>query len=581
MMTLTWCLFLPLLTAGIVLLMPASWKWLIKTTSVLGALITFLIAIGLTRGYQAAEEGADFPQNAKTVLAEKQAELLAKTEFLNKSLFAISAEGVIAKPAAYDSWPSNVQRSWEGAAELEYAMSVPQAEHLRYIEFFPWIHRFKVSYFLGADGLSLPLIWLTALLGVLCLVYSWTIDKGTKGYYILFLLLETGLIGVFCALDFFLFYVFWEIVLLPMYFLIGIWGGSNRIYAALKFFIYTLVGSVLMLIVMLVMFFTTEPHTFNILALMKLVPAFDPSLGFWLFLGLFIGFAIKVPVFPFHTWLPDAHVEAPTAVSVMLAGVLLKMGGYGFFRFSYPMLPDAATSRFFIAMIAVLGMVNIVYGAFCALAQKDFKKLVAYSSVSHMGYVLLGMAALTYAGVEGAVLQMFNHGVSSAMMFLLVGVVYDRAHHRDLTRFGGMATQMPWYFGFAVIGFFASLGLPGLNGFISEVLCFIGAWDSDASLITLSAEQGGIGAGWIVYVSFLGIILTAAYILWTLQRVYLGKPSDESYKRFPDVSFREVVALAPLALLCIVLGVFPNILIDFMDSSLTTMTDMVRSAIGN
>ena len=582
MMTLTWCLFLPLLTAGIILLMPASWKWLIKTTSVLGALLTFIVAIGLTRGYQAAENGAsELVPNAKVVLAAKQARLLADADFLDKSMFTLSPEGTLAKPAAFDSWAPGVQRSWEEVAELEYAMSVPQANHLRYVEFHPWIHRFKVSYFLGVDGLSLPLIWLTALLGVLCLVYSWNIDKGTKGYYMLFLLLETGLIGVFCALDFFLFYVFWEVVLLPMYFLIGIWGGTNRIYAAIKFFIYTLVGSVLMLVVMLVMFFATEPHTFNMLALIKLVPAFDPSLGFWLFLGLFVGFAIKVPIFPFHTWLPDAHVEAPTAVSVVLAGILLKMGGYGFFRFSYPMLPDAATSRFFIAMIAVLGMINIVYGAFCALAQKDFKKMVAYSSISHMGYVLLGMAALTHAGVQGAVLQMFNHGVSSAMMFLLVGVIYDRAHHRDLTRFGGMATQMPWYFGLAVVGFFASLGLPGLNGFISEVLCFIGAWDTDASLITLSGDQGGIDASWIVYVSFLGIILTAAYILWTLQRVFLGQPTSESYKRFPDVSFREFVALAPLALLCIILGIFPRILIDFMDSSLTTMTDMVRSAIGN
>ena len=582
MTTLTWCIFLPLLTAGILILIPSTWKTLIKMVAIAGALWTFVISIGLVTGYQEGAGGT-----AKESLQELQSGIFNEPggfPWLKDHFPATKGEdGLITQPSEFGTWAPAAQDAWERAAELEYAIGVTQAEHLRFVEFVPWIKGFKVNYFVGVDGLSLPLIWLTALLGVLCLVYSWTIDKGTKGYFILFLMLEAGLIGVFCALDFFLFYVFWEVVLLPMYFLIGIWGGKNRIYAAIKFFIYTLVGSVLMLIVMLVMYFTSEPHTFNMLTLMAVVPNFSGPLAFWLFLGLFIGFAIKVPVFPFHTWLPDAHVEAPTAVSVVLAGILLKMGGYGFFRLSYPMLPDAATSNFFVAMIAVLGMVNIVYGALCALAQKDFKKLVAYSSISHMGYVLLGMAALTYAGINGAVLQMFNHGVSSAMLFLLVGVVYDRAHHRDLTQFGGLATQMPWYFGLAVIGFFASLGLPGLNGFISEILCFFGAFDdtSTGSLITLSAEQGGIGSRWIVYVSFLGIILTAAYILWTIQRVYLGTVKREEYKRFPDLSFREVIALVPLAFLCIFLGVYPKILLDFMNGSLASMTDMVRAAIGS
>jgi len=494
-----------------------------------------------------------------------------------------------------DALADDAEVAWGRALELQYALGSKQTQHMRFTEFTPWIPLFNVNYFLGVDGLSLPLVWLTALLTLLCLVYSWSIDKGTKGYYVLFLLLETGLIGVFCALDFFLFYVFWEIVLLPMYFLIGVWGGENRLYAAIKFFIYTLVGSVLMLVVMLIMYFTSEPHTFNVLTLMAVVPEFSLGLQWWIFGLLFIGFAIKVPVFPFHTWLPDAHVEAPTAVSVMLAGVLLKMGGYGLFRFSYPMTPDAATSKFFIALIACLGMVNIVYGALCALAQKDFKRLVAYSSVSHMGYCLLGLAALSYYGINGAALQMFNHGVSSAMMFLLVGVIYDRAHHRDLTKFGGIGLQMPWYTGLATIAFFASLGLPGLNGFISEAMCFLGAWDSSTapgatpSLIATAfgdgtheaVSVGGISSKWIVLVSLLGVVLTACYILWTIQRVYLGTIKNEEYKTFPDVSFREVFALAPLAFLCIYLGVYPSILIDFMDGSLTTMTDMVRGVLGS
>jgi NADH-quinone oxidoreductase subunit M len=595
MTTITWCIFLPLVTAGIVLLIPSSWRWLIKTVSLLGSIATFIISIGLVRGYMAETPvGA-----ARDVLLKRQNEVLSKVDLGpgygsgqaeidrwradNLTLRADAAgKMTLQHPANWTRWSAATQGAWAQASELALAVQVNLTDHLRFVEHAPWIAQFNVNYFVGVDGLSLPLVFLTALLCILCFVWSWTIDNGTKGYYMLFLLLETGLIGVFCALDFFLFYVFWEIVLLPMYFLIGIWGGENRIYAAIKFFIYTLVGSVVMLVVMLVMFFMTEPHTFNMLTLMKLVPAFSPAVGAWLFVGLFIGFAIKVPVFPFHTWLPDAHVEAPTAVSVILAGILLKMGGYGLFRISYPMLPGTATHKFFIAFIAILGMINIVYGAFCAMAQKDFKKLVAYSSISHMGYVLLGLAAMNYTGVTGAVLQMFNHGVSSAMLFLIVGVVYDRAHHRDLTKFGGMGLQMPWYTGIATVGFFASLGLPGLNGFISEFLCFRGAYDfvgKDGSLIMISSP--GIASSWIVYVSLLGIILAAVYILWTIQRVYLGNVKREEYKRFPDVSFREVVALAPLAVLCIILGVYPGILIDFMNGSLGAMTDLVRGALGN
>ena len=602
MSTLSWCIFLPLFTAGVVFILPSSFKGLIKTVSLLGGILTFVISIGLFRDYQSSElhpsPAGGGSASAREVLPKFQDEIISKVDIGPQ--YPPGPEGIakwktdnikvvrdasggtrVEKPASWAQMSPVLQNAWSEVAELALAMEASPAEHLRFIEFAKWIPQFKVNYFVGVDGLSLPLVWLTALLCALCYIYSWTMDRGTKGYYLLFLLLETGLLGVFCALDFFLFYVFWEVVLLPMYFLIGVWGGENRMYAAIKFFIYTLVGSVLMLVVMLVMFFVSEPHTFNILTLMKLVPSFSPALGLWLFLGLFVGFAIKVPVFPFHTWLPDAHVEAPTAVSVILAGILLKMGGYGLFRFSYPMLPGTATSKFFIAFIAVLGMINIVYGAFCALAQKDFKKLVAYSSVSHMGYVLLGLAALTYAGVTGAALQMFNHGISSAMLFLIVGVIYDRAHHRDLTRFGGIGLQMPWYTGLATVGFFASLGLPGLNGFISEFLCFFGSFQSDPVGGSLITTAKGISSTWIVYVSLLGIILAAVYILWTIQRVYLGTIRREEYKRFPDVSFREVAVLAPLAFLCVLLGVFPGILTDFMNGSLKAVTDMVQAFPGN
>ncbi len=599
---LTWCIFLPLITAAILILIPSGWKGLIKSVSVIGALLTFIVSVNLYTDYK--NDDGVIKGDARTKLAEVQAEILLEIEWTVDSQgdefrkVAFPSEGsksfspaayetaklAVRKLAASEEAQADAERAWKQALELEYAMVADATKHLGYTEWAPWIELFNVNYFIAVDGLSLPLIWLTALLSLLCLVYSWNTEKGTKGYYILFLLLETGLLGVFCALDFFLFYVFWEIVLLPMYFLIGVWGGENRLYAAIKFFIYTLVGSVIMLICMLVLYYGSEPNTFNLLALMTVVPGgewFPSGLQWWLFLGLFVGFAIKVPVFPFHTWLPDAHVEAPTAVSVMLAGILLKMGGYGLFRISYPMLPDAAASNFFIALLAVLGMINIIYGAFCALAQKDFKRLVAYSSVSHMGFVLLGLAAMTYYGVNGAALQMFNHGVSSAMMFFLVGVIYDRAHHRDLTRFGGIGLQMPWYTGLATLGFFASLGLPGLNGFVSEFLCFVGAWggNDQVSLVAGTVGAHGIGSRWIVVVSLLGVILTACYILWTIQRVFLGKIRNEEYKKFPDLSFREVFALAPLGALCVLLGVWPKILIDFMDGTLTTMTDMVRNVL--
>ncbi len=578
---LSWIVFFPLVAAGIILLIPAGFKTLIKLVGVAGALVTFLITQSVTSRYMDADSRpSQATRGADVVLAEMTAQALAGLEAplaerIRQVLPVAGQPPRVLTDAEKASLGSGGLREWERLAELTYASQVPTAKTLRFVEFYEWIPGFDVNYFLAVDGLSLPLVWLTALLGVLCLVYSWTIEKGTKAYFILFLVLETGLLGVFLALDFFLFYVFWEIVLLPMYFLIGVWGGPNRIYAAIKFFIYTLVGSVVMLLVMLVMYFATEPHTFNVLALTSLCPGFSFQMQTWLFLGLFLGFAIKVPIFPFHTWLPDAHVEAPTAVSVVLAGVLLKMGGYGFFRFSYSMLPDGALSQGMIWFIAILGMINIVYGAFCAIAQKDFKKLVAYSSVSHMGYVMLGLAAFNQAGINGAALQMFNHGVSSAMLFLIVGVIYDRAHHRDLNRFGGVGLEMPWYTGVATVGFFASLGLPGLCGFIGEFLVFLGAWDRNG-LIT---SPSGINAAWIIYVSLLGVVLAAVYILWTIQRVYLGKPVEERRHAYHELDFREAVALVPLAVICIAVGIFPQqTIIRHIDPSLSSMTSMVRGA---
>lgn len=464
------------------------------------------------------------------------------------------------------------QKTRNQIRELDLACNGTMGSVIKNVEYADWIPAFNIHYFVGVDGLSLPLIFLTALLTFLCLVYSWNFDgdkepekrRPLKAFFILFMLLEAGLMGVFVSLDLFLFYVFWEVVLLPSYFLIGIWGGENRNYAAIKFFIYTLVGSVLMLVAMLALYFCIEPNTFNMLALIEQAdqPVFRGPFGYWIFAAMFVAFAIKVPVFPFHTWLPDAHVQAPTAFSVMLAGVMLKMGGYGFFRLAYPLCPEAATSDMFIYGVALLGVINLIYGAFVALGQSDFKSLVAYSSVSHMGYVMLGLAAFTPAAIMGASLQMFNHGVSSAMMFFIVGVIYDRAHHRDLNKFGGLALQMPWYFGFAIIGFFASLGLPGLNGFISEFLVFFGVY------------QSTVVPKWMLMAALPCLVLTAAYILWTIKRVFLGELTNEKYKKFPDLNFNEVVALAPLGLMCIVVGVYPRIVTDVMRPAMDAILEL-------
>ncbi len=439
----------------------------------------------------------------------------------------------------------------------------------QFVEKADWIPSLGVSYYVGVDGLSFPMILLTALLCFLCIPASYGIVKSVKGYFAMFLLLETGMMGAFVSLDFFLFYFFWEIMLLPMYFLIGIWGGPRRVYAAIKFFLYTLVGSVLMLIAILAFYFNvTDPatgqHTFNMLTMMNqenhsgilLINSVRSLLWF----ALFIGFAIKVPVFPFHTWLPDAHVEAPTAISVILAGVLLKMGTYGLLRISYPILPDL--TRNFAWFLAMMGAINIIYGAFCAMAQKDLKKLVAYSSISHMGFVLLGMSALTSAGMNGAVMQMFNHGTITAMLFLLVGVIYDRAHHREINGFGGLANVMPRYLGITAVAFFASMGLPGLSGFISESMVFIGAFPVWRTL---------------TIISILGIILTAAYLLWTLQRVFFGA-TNPKYEGIADINSRELFTLIPLAVIVIYLGVWPHPVMELMNTSMTYLGNLVSGS---
>ena len=447
---------------------------------------------------------------------------------------------------------------------------------MQFMEQAEWIPTFNIAYKLGVDGLSLPMVLLTPLLSFLAIFVSWNINKAVKGYFALFLLLDTGMIGVFLSMDFFLFYVFWEVMLLPMYFLIGMWGGPQREYAAIKFFLFTLVGSVLMLIAILALYFNCG-RTFDIQVLIQTAPVALDGVLWWgmsaikvIWVLLFVGFAIKVPIFPLHTWLPLAHVEAPTAISVILAGILLKMGLYGLLRINYGMLPEAVW--WFVGTLAVLGLINVIWGALCALAQKDLKKLVAYSSINHMGYALLGMAAVVaagsihgtnigaaQAGLSGAIFQMFNHGTIAAMLFILVGVIYDRAHHRDINGFGGLAKQMPVYAGVVAVAFFAGLGLPGLSGFISEFMCFVGAFP----VFRL-----------IVIISTLGILLNATYFLWAYQRIFFGK-LNEKYSDLPDINGRELFTVVPLAVITLILGVYPRPFLDLIKETVTVIINHV------
>lgn len=440
----------------------------------------------------------------------------------------------------------------------------------------PWISQFNIFYALGVDGISLPMILLTGLLFVICILSSWTITKSIKAYFALMLMLQSTVFGVFFAMDFFLFYVYWEVMLIPMFFLIGVWGGDNREYAAVKFFLYTFFGSVLMLVGMVALYYATNQSvdSFNLLALAGgKFSDLSISLFGWdggpgsfeklFFVFMFIGFAIKVPVFPFHTWLPHAHVQAPTAISVILAGVLLKMGTYGFLRIAFPIFPHATV--YFADAIAWLGLVNIVYGAFCAMAQSDVKKLVAYSSVSHMGYVMVGMAAMTTAGLNGAVLQMFNHGTSAAMMFLMVGILYERSHHRWIVRpdgskgFGGLYTQMPKFSIVFIISMFAAMGLPGLSGFISEVLIFLGIYQRYTTITVLA---------------LIGLLIGAAYLLWMFKRMFFGEVLDEC-KEYTDMNSREVLYMIPLCVAVIVFGIWPAPILNIMKASVGQLVSML------
>ncbi len=574
---LTLIVFVPSIGGLLLLFVPSKKPEAIKWISLVSTLVTFALTLILLSEYMTfAEAGGELKDRA----------------------------GAAAKASSNDSRDLVFRYDWIGSSAKE---------------------GFHVEYYMGVDGISLPLVLLTGLISLLGMIASWNIGKQIKGYCILYLLLETGMLGTFLALDFFLFYVFWEVMLLPMYFLIGVWGAPSRVepdgrvrggpYAAIKFFLYTLFGSVLLLVAILGFYFhpvspqvadgvQAQParppagvpdgprpdpiakpaYTFDLMKLHRWAlgghQVYGVTFQIVMFVLMYIGFAIKVPVFPFHTWLPDAHVEAPTPISMILAGVLLKMGGYGLIRIAFPLCPQAAA--YLAWPLVAIGVWNIIYGAFAAMAQTDFKKLVAYSSISHMGYVILGLAVwgsgpgfstqVWSMGVNGAMFQMIAHGISSPGMFFIVGVIYDRLHHRDLNRFGGLASSMPVYSGLAAGLFFAGLGLPGLCGFIGEVMTVLSSWQFSRSMAIISAA---------------GVILTAGYILWTLQRVFLGVSKAQAGHgddhghghELPDITPREMLCAVPLLVLAIVLGVYPNLVFSFMEPSVTSLVESLNRTV--
>jgi len=428
---------------------------------------------------------------------------------------------------------------------------------MQFVERHEWIPAWNVKYYLGVDGISILFVLLTTLSAILCVLISWhSIKIKVKEFYIAILLTEGAIAGVFCSLDFFLFYLFWEAMLIPMYLIIGVWGGPRRIYAAVKFFLYTLVGSVLMLVGIIFLYFSSG-KSFDILELVK--NTYPYKMQLWLFWAFFAAFAVKVPMFPVHTWLPDAHTEAPTAGSVILAAILIKMGAYGFLRFSIPLFPDATKAM--TPVMLTLSVIAIIYGGVICLAQTDLKRLIAYSSVSHMGFVTLGIFALNNQGLEGGILQMINHGIVTGALFLSVGIIYDRTHSREIADHGGVATSMPVYAAFFMVLTLAAIGLPGTNGFIGEFLIILGGFTANKLVGILAAT---------------GVIIGAAYMLWLYQRIFFME-MNQKVAGLPDMDMREIITLLPLIILIFWIGTYPNSFLSFMHESVKHLLERVNT----
>ena len=454
----------------------------------------------------------------------------------------------------------------------EFLVSLPlwfnfnsQTAAMQFVERREWLPTYGISYYIGIDGFSLLLIMLTTFLTPLCVLATWDdIQVRVKEFMVCLLALMSGMIGVFVSLDLFLFYVFWEVMLIPMYLLIGVWGNpARRVYAAIKFFLFTMFGSLLMLVAIIVLYFhygkTTGTYTFDLLKMYGTSIPFN--MQFWMFLAFGLAFAIKVPMFPFHTWLPDAHTEAPTVGSVILAAVLLKMGTYGFLRFNMPLFPDAA--HYFVPLFSILAIIGIVYGALVSMMQKDLKRLIAFSSVSHLGFVMLGLFTFTMPGVQGGIIQMINHGLSTGALFLIVGTIYERRHTRMISEFGGLCTPMPVFAIIFMIVTLSSIGLPGLNGFVGEFLILLGTFQVNKAYAVIAAT---------------GVIFAACYMLWMFQRVVFGKVTNDKNKDLKDLSWREIAIFAPLILFIVWIGVYPSTFLDKTKASTENFLALMAKA---
>lgn len=440
-----------------------------------------------------------------------------------------------------------------------YFMFDPVASGMQLVINVPWVSAMGIDFHMGIDGISLLLIVLTTILSVLSILFSWhSPSEGVKGFFISMLVLETGMIGVFCALDIFLFYVFWEVMLVPMYFMIGVWGGPRKIYAAIKFVLFTMFGSLLMLVALLWLYFEyhsfSGEYSFDLLKWMEMPMALHPQL--WLMGAFGLAFAIKVPLWPFHTWLPDAHVQAPTAGSVILAGVLLKMGTYGFIRICMPLFPEATLE--YVPYISILAIIAIIYGALVSMVQRDIKSLVAYSSVSHMGFIMLGLFTLNTQGMQGAVIQMINHGISTGALFLMVGMIYERRHTRMIADFGGLAKSIPVFSTFFMIVMLSSIGLPLTNGFVGEFLILLGTWKANPTYAILAAT---------------GVVLAACYMLWMYQRVIFGKLTKPENEKMTDLTPREKFILIPIIVLIFLIGIYPKPFLDRIEPAVNQLVE--------
>ncbi|KAA0257709.1 NADH-quinone oxidoreductase subunit M [Deferribacter autotrophicus] len=480
---------------------------------------------------------------------------------------------VVAALVIFALWRSGKATMWAAfvASVIEFILTMPLMWNfdkgtaaMQFVERYDWVKAWGISYYVGVDGISILMVFLTTLLTAISILASFKyIGKRQREFYIAMLILEAAIVGVFVALDFFLFYIFWEAMLIPMYLIIGVWGGKRRVYAAIKFFLYTLAGSVLMMLAIIALYFKhgqlTGEYTFDILKITAASAQY--SLGFQtiVFLAFFLGFAIKVPMFPFHTWLPDAHVEAPTAGSVILAGVLLKMGTYGFLRFCLPITPIASIK--FVPLVAILSVVAIIYGALVAMVQEDVKKLVAYSSVSHMGFVTLGIYALNQSGIEGGILQMFNHGIITGALFLLIGLIYERTHTRLIADYGGIAQKVPVYATIFAIFTFGSIGLPSMGAFIGEFLVLVGAFKAFSDYAIIAAS---------------GVIFAAVYMLWMYQRVFFQQ-FNSRWENIEDVNVREFIYLFPLIIIVFWVGVYPETFTSYMHESVKNLIEQINT----